>query len=47
MPAFIAVFGCQKIAVMLAMASMITRSALSANPIDSIFISLASAFARV
>ena len=47
MPTFIVVFGCQKAAVMLAMASMIMRSALSASPIDSIFIPVASALARV
>jgi len=47
MPAFIAVFGCQKAAVTVDMASMIMRSALSASPIDSIFISVASALARL
>lgn len=47
MPAFIVVFGCQKAAVTVAVASMIMRSALSASPIDSIFIPVASALARV
>jgi hypothetical protein len=39
--------GSQTIAIMLAMASMIMRSALSANPTDSIFIPTASALARL
>lgn len=47
MPTFIAVFGCQKAAVTVAVASMIMRSALSASPIDSIFIPVTSALARV
>ena len=47
MPAVIAVCGCQKIAVMLAAASMIIRSALSVSPMDSIFIPVASALARL
>ena len=37
----------QRIAVRLAMASMIMRSALSAIPMDSIFIPVASALALV
>lgn len=47
MPAFIAVFGCQKAAVTVDMASMIMRSALSASPTVSIFIPVASALARL
>jgi len=52
MPMFIGcqnkvVSGCQKKAAMLATASMIMRSALSANPTDSIFIPAASALARL
>ena len=47
MPRLMAVCGCQKNATRLAMASMIMRSALSASPIDSIFMPAASAFARL
>jgi len=45
MPMFSA--GSQKIAIMLAVASMSMRSGLSASPMDSIFIPAASALARV